>query len=52
MLLHLLEEHDIAVREITIRPPSLDDVFFQHAGRAGHDRQPRPSLGSGVTGRR
>jgi ABC-2 type transport system ATP-binding protein len=52
MLLHFLEEHDIAVREIAIRPPSLEDVFFRHAGRTSRDRQPRPSLGSGVTGRR
>jgi ABC-2 type transport system ATP-binding protein len=52
MLLHFLEEHNIAVREIAIRPPSLEDVFFRHTGRTSRDLQRRLSLGSGVTGRR
>jgi ABC-2 type transport system ATP-binding protein len=52
MLLRFLEEHEIAVRDITISRPSLEEVFYRHTGRTTRDTQRRLSLGPSVTGRR
>jgi ABC-2 type transport system ATP-binding protein len=52
ILLHLLEEQAIAVREITLCRPSLEEVFFRHTGRKMRDTQGRPSIGTGILGRR
>lgn len=52
MLLRFLQEHEIKVREIVVRPPSLEEVFVRHTGRASRDLRRWLPMDSGVTGRR
>ena len=37
LLLRLLEEHEIPVRDIALSKPSLEEVFFRHTGRKMHE---------------
>jgi ABC-2 type transport system ATP-binding protein len=52
LLLRLLEEHEIAVRDIALSKPSLEEVFFRHTGRKMHEEHEQATLGTGVPGRR
>jgi ABC-type multidrug transport system ATPase subunit len=52
LLLRLLEEHEITVRDIALSKPSLEEVFFRHTGRKMHEAHEQPSLGAGLSGRR
>jgi hypothetical protein len=49
--MRLLEEHEIAIRDIVLSKPSLDEVFFRHTGRNIRDAREQPASGSTVHGR-
>ncbi len=51
LLLRLLEEHEIPVRDIALSKPSLEEVFFRHTGRKMHEEYEQATLGTGVPGR-
>ena len=52
MVLRVLEEHDLGVREITLSRPSLDNVFFRHTGRKIRESREQPPSGVDVPGHR
>lgn len=52
ILLRLLEEHEIQVRDMTISKSSLDEVFFRHTGRTIREPRDLRLPRSGVPGRR
>jgi len=52
MVLRVLEEHELGVREITLSRPSLDEVFFRHTGRKIRESREQPASGVEVPGHR
>jgi len=46
IILRLLEEHEIAVRQAVLSKSSLDEVFFRHTGRMIRDAQPPAKVGT------
>ena len=52
ILLRLLEEHEIPLRDIVLSRSSLDEVFFRHTGRRMQDLGEKTSSGSEVPGHR
>ncbi len=52
IILRLLEEHEVAVREATLSKPSLEEVFFRHTGRKIRDSQVPYPVGTGIPGGR
>ncbi|MGH2346743.1 MAG: ATP-binding cassette domain-containing protein [Chloroflexota bacterium] len=48
IILRLLEEHEIPVRQAVLGKSSLDEVFFRHTGRTIRDAQPPSTVGTGA----
>jgi ABC-2 type transport system ATP-binding protein len=48
IILRLLEEHEIGVRQAVLSKSSLDEVFFRHTGRTIQDAQPPSTVGTGA----
>lgn len=51
-LLRVLEEHEIAVRDLTVSRSSLEEVFFHHTGRKIQDSRETPSGSTRLIGHR
>jgi ABC-2 type transport system ATP-binding protein len=48
VILRVLEEHEIGVRQAVLSKSSLDEVFFRHTGRTIQDAQPPSTVGTGA----
>jgi ABC-2 type transport system ATP-binding protein len=48
IMLRVLEEHEIGIRQAVLSKSSLDEVFFRHTGRTIQDAQPPSTVGTGA----